>query len=86
MPLAKEKKQKTIKKFARHKTDTGSAEVQIGILTEEIENLSEHLRKHPKDKHSRRGLLKMISKRRRLLNYLQKESKRKYNRIVKAIK
>ena len=86
MALAKATKQKTIKKFGRHKLDTGSAEVQIGLLTEKIDALAGHLKKNPKDNHSRRGLLKMIARRRKLLNYLEKESKRKYNQIIKQIK
>jgi len=79
------KKEKVIKKYELHKTDTGSAEVQIALLSEEIKELLSHLKKHPKDLHSKRGLLKMVSKRRSLLKYLKKESERRYNKIIKAI-
>jgi small subunit ribosomal protein S15 len=77
MALGTEDKQKIIKKFATTKGDTGSPEVQIALLTAKIEKLSSHLKTHKKDIHSRRGLLSMISKRRRLLNYLLKEDKKK---------
>ncbi len=70
MALTKEKKQEIIKKFAKSKNDTGSAEVQIAILTEEINNLTEHLKTHIHDFHSRRGLLKKVGQRRNMLQYL----------------
>jgi len=70
--LQKEEKQKIIEGFAVEKGDTGSPEVQIGLLTSKIEKLTDHLKTHQKDNHSRRGLLNMLSKRRRLLNFLQK--------------
>ena len=83
--LTPEEKEKVIKKYKLHETDTGSPEVQVTLLTEEIKKLLLHLKKHSKDFHSKRGLLKMVSKRRSLLNYLKKESTRRYNGIVKKI-
>jgi small subunit ribosomal protein S15 len=83
--LKKEEKTKLISKFKRHEKDTGSAEVQIALLTTQINKLAAHLKKHPKDNHSRRGLLKMVAKRKKLLNFLQKESVRRYNKLVKSL-
>jgi small subunit ribosomal protein S15 len=83
--LMPEEKLKIIKKYKLHEADTGSPEVQVALLTEEIKQLLLHLKKHPKDFHSKRGLLKMVSKRRSLLNYLKKEDSRRYNNIVKKI-
>ncbi len=83
--LTKEEKTKIIEKYKLHDKDTGSAEVQIALLTEEINRLLSHLKKHAKDLHSKRGLLKMVSKRRKLLKYLEEEDKRKYNSLVKKI-
>jgi len=83
--LKTDKKTKIIKESKIHETDTGSASVQISILSEEIKELLSHLKKHPKDFHSRRGLLKMVVKRKRLLNYLERTDKRKYNSILKKI-
>lgn len=83
--LTSEEKEKIIKKYKLHETDTGSPEVQITLLTEEIKRLLLHLKKHPKDFHSKRGLLKMVSKRRRLLGYLKKEDARRYNSLIKKI-
>lgn len=83
--LTPEEKEKIIKKYKLHETDTGSPEVQITLLTEEIKRLLLHLKKHSKDFHSKRGLLKMVSMRRSLLNYLKKESTRRYNSIIKKI-
>ena len=83
--LEKEEKNKIITKYKLHDLDTGSAEVQIALLTEEIKQLLLHLKKHSKDFHSKRGLLKMVSKRRSLLNYLKKESIKKYNSIIKKV-
>ena len=83
--LTVEEKEKIIKKYKLHETDTGSPEVQITLLTEEIKKLLLHLKKHSKDFHSKRGLLKMVSKRRSLLNYLKKENTRRYNSIIKKI-
>ena len=83
--LTQEEKLKVIKKYKLHETDTGSPEVQISLLTEEIKRLLLHLKKHSKDFHSKRGLLKMVSKRRELLKYLKKEDTRRYNSISKKI-
>jgi len=83
--LKTKEKQKIIEKIKTHETDTGSADVQIGILTEEIKKLVKHLKKHLKDNHSRRGLLGMVSKRKQLLNYLEKTNEKRYNSIVKKL-
>lgn len=83
--LTKAEKEKIAEDFKLHKTDTGSADVQIALLSEEIERLLKHLKKQPKDNHSRRGLLKMVIKRKRLLKYLEKTNKRRYNAIVKKV-
>jgi small subunit ribosomal protein S15 len=83
--LTTQEKQKIISKHRVHETDTGSSEVQIGLLTEEIKRLLLHLKKHPKDFHSKRGLLKMVAKRRKFLNILKKEDSRRYNALVKKI-
>jgi len=83
--LTPEEKQKIIEKYKIHKKDTGSPEVQIALITEEIKRLLLHLKKHPKDIHSKRGLLKMVNKRRSLLNYLKKESTRRYNSMLKKV-
>ncbi|MBE3088327.1 MAG: 30S ribosomal protein S15 [Chloroflexi bacterium] len=85
MTLAKEEKQSIIRKYQIHEMDTGSPEVQISILTERISYLTEHLKVHSKDHHSRRGLLKMVGERRRLLNYLKKESSDRYNFLIKSL-
>lgn len=68
-----------------HETDTGSADVQIGILTEEIAKLASHLKKHPKDNHSRRGLLGMVSKRKKLLEWLQTSNETRYKKVIKNL-
>ncbi len=83
--LRPEEKTKVVKKYKLHDADTGSPEVQIALLTEEINRLLSHLKKHKKDLHSKRGLLKMVSKRRKLLKYLKKENEKRYNKIIKAI-
>ena len=83
--LNPEDKTKIIEKYKLHKADTGSDEVQIALLSEEIKTLLSHLKKHPKDLHSKRGLLKMVSKRRKLLKHLKKENEKKYNKIVKSV-
>ena len=85
MALNKEAKQEIIKKYARTEGDTGSPEVQIAILTEEITNLTEHLKEHPHDFHSRRGLLKKVGQRRSLLNYLLKHDVTRYREIIKSL-
>ncbi len=83
--LTLEEKTKIITKHKLHNSDTGSPEVQIALLSEEIKGLLLHLKKHGKDIHSKRGLLKMVSGRRKLLNYLKKEDIERYNNIVKKI-
>lgn len=85
MPLHLEKKSELIEKFRTHESDTGSPEVQIALLTERISYLTEHFKTHTKDHHSRRGLLKMVSKRRRLLSYLKKSSLDRYRKTVSAL-
>lgn len=85
MPLHTEKKAELIDKFRTHESDTGSPEVQIALLTERISYLTEHFKTHSKDHHSRRGLLKMVSKRRRLLSYLKKSSLDRYRKTVSAL-
>jgi small subunit ribosomal protein S15 len=85
MALSKKQKQSTIKKTRKHDKDTGSAEVQIGLLTKRIEELADHLKEHSKDHHSRRGLLKMVGKRRRLLKYLKQENEDNYKKITKEL-
>lgn len=80
--MTKEAKTEIINNFKIHDTDTGSPEVQIAILTERINHLNEHLQTHKKDHHSRRGLLKMVGKRRGLLNYLMKTDMERYRAIV----
>ena len=83
--LTPEEKEKLAKKYKLHDTDTGSPEVQIALLTEEIKQLLLHLKKHPKDFHSKRGLLKMVSKRKSLLSYLKGENEKRYNALVKKL-
>jgi len=85
MALTKEKKQQIIADNQISKGDTGSADVQIGLLSKEIDLMLKHLKTHKKDEHSRRGLLKMVIKRKRLLKYLEKEDKKRYNAIIKKI-
>jgi small subunit ribosomal protein S15 len=84
--LDKAKKQKIIKKFQTHEGDTGSSEVQIAILTAEIEELMKHLKAHHKDHSSRRGLLRKVGERRRLLRYLKKENPASYEELAKQLK
>lgn len=84
--LSTEKKSAIITKFAASSGDTGSPQVQIALLSEQINQLASHLKGHPKDNHSRRGLLKMVSKRRRLLNYLGKNNPSVYQDLLKKIK
>ena len=80
--IQKEKKTAIIAEYATHEGDTGSPEVQIAILTKRINDLTEHLKEHKKDHHSRRGLLKMVGRRRNLLNYLQKKDIERYRAVV----
>ena len=83
--MTRERKQEIISTYKRDEKDTGSPEVQIAILTERINELTEHLKVHPKDNHSRRGLLKMVGKRRNLLNYLAKKDVNRYREIVEKL-
>lgn len=85
MALTKERKLELVKKFGKNENDTGSIEVQIAILTDEINNLTEHLKEHKHDHHSRRGLLKMVGKRRSLLNYLIKNDVTRYREVIKEL-
>jgi small subunit ribosomal protein S15 len=82
MPLTKERKAELIGRFGRAEDDTGSAAVQIALLTERINELTEHLRQHRKDHHSRRGLLMLVGKRRRLLRYLERSDLERYRSLV----
>jgi small subunit ribosomal protein S15 len=83
--LTKKKKQTAMKEVRLHDSDTGSSEVQAAILSKEIEELSKHLKKHPKDNHSRRGLLGMVAKRQATLKYLEKKNPRKHKTLVKKL-
>jgi len=83
--LKKETKTKIVKDFAVHEKDTGSADVQIALLSEEIEKLTLHLKEHPKDIHSKRGLIRMVIKRKKLLAYLQKENEKRYKETIKKL-
>lgn len=83
--LTQKQKTKIIGSYKLHRKDTGSAEVQVALLTEEIKRLVKHLKKHAKDNHSRSGLLKMVSKRKRLLDYLNRESEKRYSSVIKKL-
>ena len=83
--MDKARKQEIIAKYGRTENDTGSPEVQIALLTERINHLTEHLRSHKKDHHSRRGLLKMVGQRRGLLNYLMKKDNERYRTIIEEL-
>lgn len=85
MPLTKDRKQELVGKYGRSDTDTGSAEVQVAMLTERINELTEHLRTNSKDHHSRRGLLKMVGRRRRLLRYLESSDLERYRSLVSEL-
>ncbi len=85
MALSKERKAELVKKFGKNDSDTGSIEVQIAILTDEINTLTEHLKVHKQDFHSRRGLLKKVGHRRSLLNYLLKHDVAKYREVIKEL-
>ncbi len=85
MALKKEKKKEIVQKFAVNPNDTGSPEVQIALLTERINQVTEHLKKFKKDIHSRRGLLLMVGKRKRLLNYLMQKDFERYKKVVKEL-
>lgn len=85
MVYAKEAKQETISKFKQHDSDTGSPEVQIALLTDRIIYLTEHVKVHKKDHHSRRGLLILVGRRRRLLNYLKKKNINRYRALIEEL-
>jgi small subunit ribosomal protein S15 len=85
MPLNSEEKRSIIEEFRSHEKDTGSPEVQIALLTKRIEDLTEHLKLHKKDHHSRRGLLKMVGKRRRLLDYLKEKDPERYRQVIQKL-
>ena len=85
MTLTSERKTELVEKFGAKAADTGRAEVQIALLTERINSLTEHLRAHRKDHHSRRGLLMMVGRRRRLLNYLQRDDLERYRALVREL-
>lgn len=85
MAITKERKNELINEFKTHESDTGSPEVQIAVLTEEINNLNGHLRTHKKDHHSRRGLLKMVGKRRNLLTYLRNKDVARYRELINRL-
>jgi len=86
MSISKENKKTVISKFAKNKNDTGSAQVQIAVISERINNLSEHFKKHNHDNHSKRGLIALVNKRKKLLNYLSKKDNLKYQEIIKKLK
>ena len=83
--LASKEKSAVIEKFRVHDKDTGSSDVQIAILSEEITRLADHLKKHPKDNHSRRGLLQMVAQRKRLLTYLAQDNEERYLKVIKKL-
>lgn len=85
MAISQERKNELIKEYRTHEIDTGSPEVQIAVLTAEISALNEHLREHKKDHHSRRGLLKMVGRRRHLLNYLRGKDIQRYRELIKSL-
>lgn len=86
MALNKDEKSNIVKKFGAHEGDTGSPEVQIALLTLKIEELTLHLKDHKKDNHSRRGLLQMVGRRRRLIEYLKNTDQERYTKLAKALK
>ena len=85
MSITAERKAELIKQYATNPTDTGSPEVQVAILTDRINMLTEHFKSHKKDNHSRRGLLKMVSSRRSLLDYLKKKDEARYTKLIQAL-
>ena len=85
MSITQQEKAKLVKKYGRGENDTGSTEVQVAILTTRINNLTEHLKTHKKDFHSRRGLLVMVGQRRRLLDYLNSNSNERYAELIKSL-
>lgn len=85
MSLEKTKKEEIIRQFHLHEVDTGSPEVQIALLSERLNSLTEHLRTHKKDHHSRRGLLRIVGRRRRLLDYLKRSDKERYGKVIERL-
>ncbi|MBB4211281.1 30S ribosomal protein S15 [Rhodothalassium salexigens] len=85
MSITPERKQELIKQYATKDGDTGSPEVQVAVLTERITNLTEHFKTHKGDNHSRRGLLKLVNKRRRLLDYLKRNDQNRYSALIKSL-
>ncbi len=85
MTLTKEQKEAIIREFAVHDKDTGSPEVQVALLTYRINHLTEHLKVHKKDEHSRRGLLKLVGRRRRLLRYLERTDRQRYLQLIERL-
>lgn len=85
MPLAKETKERLVTDFRTHESDTGSPQVQVALLSQRINELTEHFKVHKKDNHSRRGLLKMVSQRRSLLDYLKRKDIEKYHEVVSRL-
>lgn len=85
MSIESAKTQEILQKYRRHEADTGSPEVQVALLTERIVNLTEHFKKHKKDHHSRRGLLQLVSLRRRLLDYLRREDAARYRSLIEQL-
>lgn len=85
MSLEKTKKEEIISQFHLHEVDTGSPEVQIALLSERLNSLTEHLRTHKKDHHSRRGLLRIVGRRRRLLDYLKRSDKERYGKVIERL-
>ncbi|HMY59790.1 MAG TPA: 30S ribosomal protein S15 [Pseudomonadota bacterium] len=85
MSLATQRKKEIVAKFAKHESDTGSPEVQIALLSERISYLTEHFKSHSKDHHSRRGLLKLVGQRRRMLDYLRSSSEERYRHLIDTL-
>ena len=85
MPLATDEKQQIVAKYQVHKSDTGSPEVQVAILSQRILELTEHFKTHKKDHHSRRGLLSMVARRRKLLNYLKSRNPERYKTLIQSL-
>ena len=85
MSITQERKEALVKEHGRAEGDTGSTEVQVAILTERIQNLTEHFKTHAKDNHSRRGLLKLVAQRRKLLDYLQAKDDARYRELIKRL-
>ncbi|MEZ5344139.1 MAG: 30S ribosomal protein S15 [Pyrinomonadaceae bacterium] len=86
MPTEKEVKEKVVNEYKTHESDTGSSQVQVALLTQRINELTEHFKVHKKDNHSRRGLLKMVARRRKLLDYLKRKNIGEYHEIIKKLK